>query len=59
MYKSHSMQRGCLPPLKETEQFKARLTPVTQSEREVLALLLDGSPIKLIAHRAMCPSSCE
>jgi two-component system, LuxR family, response regulator FixJ len=35
--------------LQETEEFKARLTLLTQRERQILALLLDGSPTKLIA----------
>jgi two-component system, LuxR family, response regulator FixJ len=35
----------------ETEEFRARITLLTQREREVLALLLEGLPTKLIAHR--------
>jgi two-component system response regulator FixJ len=37
--------------LRETEEFKARITLLTQREREVLALLLEGLPTKLVAHR--------
>jgi two-component system, LuxR family, response regulator FixJ len=36
--------------LQETEEFRARITLLTQREREVLALLLEGLPTKLIAH---------
>ena len=36
--------------LQETEEFKARLTLLTQREREVLSLLLEGLPTKLIAN---------
>ncbi len=35
----------------ETEEFRARIMLLTQREREVLALLLEGLPTKLIAHR--------
>ena len=35
----------------EVKEFKARLTLLTQREREVLALLLEGLPTKLIAHQ--------
>jgi FixJ family two-component response regulator len=37
--------------LQEIEEFKARSRLLTQREREVLALLLEGLPTKLIAHR--------
>ena len=37
--------------LRETEEFRARITLLTQREREVLALLLEGLPTKLVAHR--------
>jgi FixJ family two-component response regulator len=37
--------------LQETEEFRARIMLLTQREREVLALLLEGLPTKLIAHR--------
>jgi FixJ family two-component response regulator len=37
--------------LRETEEFKARIALLTQREREVLALLLEGLPTKLVAHR--------
>jgi two-component system, LuxR family, response regulator FixJ len=37
--------------VQETEEFKARLTLLTPREREILALLLEGSPTKLIADR--------
>ena len=35
----------------ETKEFKARQALLTQREREVLALLLEGLPTKLIAHQ--------
>jgi two-component system, LuxR family, response regulator FixJ len=35
----------------ELKEFKARQTLLTQREREVLALLLEGLPTKLIAHQ--------
>jgi two-component system response regulator FixJ len=38
------------PPL-EMKGFKARQALLTQREREVLALLLEGLPTKLIAHQ--------
>jgi FixJ family two-component response regulator len=38
------------PPL-EMKGFKARQASLTQREREVLALLLEGLPTKLIAHQ--------
>ena len=34
----------------ETEEFRARIMLLTQREREVLALLLEGSSTKLVAH---------
>ena len=37
--------------LQEIEEFKARSRLLTQREREVLALLLEGLPTKLIAER--------
>jgi two-component system response regulator FixJ len=37
--------------LQEKEEFKARIRLLTQREREVLALLLEGLSTKLIAHR--------
>ena len=37
--------------LRETEEFKARLTLLTPREREVLGLVLEGLPTKLVAHR--------
>jgi FixJ family two-component response regulator len=37
--------------LQETEEFQARLTLLTQREREVLAMLLEGLSTKLIADR--------
>jgi FixJ family two-component response regulator len=36
--------------VQETEEFKARITGLTQREREVLGLVLEGLPTKLIAH---------
>jgi FixJ family two-component response regulator len=35
----------------ELEEYKIRFATLTQREREVLALLLEGLPTKLIAHR--------
>jgi two-component system, LuxR family, response regulator FixJ len=35
----------------EIKEFKARLALLTQREREVLTLLLEGLPTKLIAHQ--------
>ena len=37
--------------LRELGESKARLAQLTQREREVLALLLEGLPTKLIAHQ--------
>jgi two-component system response regulator FixJ len=42
--------------LNEKEEFKARFASLTQREREVLALLLEGLPTKLIAHRLQISS---
>jgi two-component system response regulator FixJ len=36
--------------VQETEEFKARIKGLTQREREVLGLVLEGLPTKLIAH---------
>ncbi len=46
---SRSDEAGDLPL--EMKGFKARQALLTQREREVLALLLEGLPTKLIAHR--------
>ena len=47
-------RKHCRAPSKlvvqETEEFKARITGLTQREREVLGLVLEGLPAKLIAH---------
>jgi FixJ family two-component response regulator len=46
---SHGDEPGD-PPL-EMKGFKVRQASLTQREREVLALLLEGLPTKLIAHQ--------
>jgi FixJ family two-component response regulator len=35
----------------ELQEFRMRFAQLTQREREVLALLIEGLPTKLIAHR--------
>jgi FixJ family two-component response regulator len=42
--------------LEEMAEFKARFALLTQREREVLALLLEGLPTKLIAHQLQISS---
>jgi two-component system response regulator FixJ len=42
--------------LQEIAEFKARFALLTQREREVLALLLEGLPTKLIAHQLQISS---